>query len=479
MDLDKEIKNLISIDGKRNSEKKKSVAIKYNKSQLIDDEDSAAEVEISIYNLLCGNYSIVQEVIGKYEMGPRLFMDDKRTPSIFEHCKETNTYSQLQEMHVVSAVYHWYNESCKKSDIMSENTVGFGTCKKSVQAWLYQYNPSKNTRIMKDFPKQTRFKSDNKACFKRLDYDPIEVDDLLMTAPLFHSMLSRMKNSEAFCKIIGGMLDEKPNRKQSIWLWGPTDGGKSVIQKLVMKIVGGLGNTAVLTSDDFRGNHWKEPLVGKELWLVNEASVKFINSSSYKALTGDGTHQINPKGRAAYTVELRGHFLFTSNDKPAVENDPAIINRIIPCFIAPISASERMEEEDLWQILDKEIPYIVGYCLNKYKNNGSKKIECDKSSLLEGIEDSEWSIKNIFDRWFAYDETHDEKDPDVTCVEFQQLIDPQGNVHSQLAKKMKKFVEDKYGSKTNYQKRHKGKNTRWITNIRKLTAKERADICGF
>lgn len=469
MDLTKDLDNLISIDSA-----KREVKDKFKKTSKV--EMNLDSIERGIYHLLCGRPNSLQEISDNLDTPFYIYFDEKNVPVILMHNDSDNTYNIMLENHVASYLYNNVNDALVAKG-MDDYLVPLSGCMKAVMAWMYQPNPSVNLKIVKEYPYQSRFMSDPERCYKRLNYDPVYAD-VLNNAPIFSEMLSRLSNHEAFCKMIGKMWIPDADRKQSIWLWGAADSGKSILQRLVMMICGGIGNTCVLSPEDFRGNHWKEPLVSKKLWLVNEATTKFVNSSAYKALTGDGTHQINPKGRSAYVAELKGVFLFSSNDKPALNADPALWVRIIPCYIAPF-IGQKKDEEQLLRELQKEIPYIVGYCIQKYVKSGQSRIECDNSDLKKSQEESDWDLQNIFDSLFVVDEKHDASNPDVTCAEFQMLVDPKGNRHSQLAKLMRTFVERKYGCNTSHMKRHKGLNTRWITGIRKLTYAERQKMLGI
>ncbi len=106
------------------------------------------------------------------------------------------------------------------------------------------------------------------------------------------------------------------------------------------------------------------------------------------------------------------------------------------------------------------------------------RVDCDTTELVESIEDSQFELQTTFDKWFCVDESSTEENPDVMCIEFQQILDPSGTRQSVIVRDMKKFIQDKYNCKVGFAKRHKGKNTKWISGIRKLTTKEKLDLWG-
>lgn len=470
MDLTKDLNNLVKIESA-----KKDITGKYRKSSKGQDiEISYSEFEMGIYQMLCGKFSVIEQITGKLDEEYWIYLDEKRVPTIMRHDKERNVYQIVLEEHLASYLFDFINSRLNEN--LVEEVVTWSSCLKSVNSWMYQFNSKYNNRIIKEYPKITAFKSDDTIPFQRLSYDPIECNELFFNAPIFFEMLTRMTNSEAFCKFIGKMWVRGSDRKQSVWLWGAADSGKSQIAWLMKEIVGGSLNTAVLTDKDLGGSHFKEPLINKQLWLVNEAPVKLINSSSYKSLTGDGTHQINPKGRSAYVAELKGVFLFSSNEKPVLKDDDALWARIIPCGIRKLE-SKMMDEDELRELLKKEIPYIVGYCIKKFKENGKVRIDCDQTSIKEAVEETEFELQNIFDQHFAVDDNCIEN-PTLSCAEFQKIVDPHSHYNAGRAKVMRDFIEKKYGCKFGVRKRIEGSQTRCITGIRKLTYKEKLDLMG-
>ena len=442
-----------------------------------DKKLAGASLEKIIYDLLCRDHrdNLVSRIPLKFNY--YIHFSSVGDPIILKHNKSDDTFSIVVENFVVTDIFHEFNEWVKcfgkstKLPLVSSSVI-----LSAVRSWSYQNNPKINGMILQDFPVQTRFKSEKGTCFTRLEYDPLKVDNLESQAPIFSKMLKRMSNSDAFVKKVGSFFDREGYRKQSLWLYGPSDGGKSAIQKLMQIAMGGTCNSVALTPGSMRNSFFKEMLVGKSLWLIREASAKFLNSEEYKSLTGDETHMINPKGRRMFSVDLAGHLVFSSNEKPEIRNEDALIRRVIPCLCSPVPDSEKMAEVELFARLEKEIPYIVGYCIEKYAEVGRKFIEFDDTELMEAIEDGESGFDDLLGRDFAFDSSKVGHDAEVYSSYLNMTLFPNAKPQSKDVLDFRKWLQSK-GCKCGVMIRKKGQSPkRYITGIRKLTSAEYADM---
>lgn len=456
-------KNIISFKGKKRT--------KFDSTQ---EKISAVDKETIIYELLCGNLNIAEDLGIDLELDYYLHYGEAGSPVIMRRNKVDDTYQILEENYLVSDIFERFNRYIRdKGDEYPKYLISTTMIMRGVIAWVYQNNRWVNKRILEKMPVQTRFKSEEGPCFTRLGYDPIKSEDLESEAPIFYGMLKRMSNSEAFVRKVGSFFDREGYRKQSIWLYGNTDGGKSAIQNLVQMMMGGTSNSVALTTESLRSPFFKEMLVGKSLWMVREADAKFLNTDEYKSLTGDEMHLINPKGRRMYSVTLHGHWVFSSNDKPAIRNEDALIERVIPCLCQPVPLSEQIDSVRLNRLLEEEIPYIAGYCIEKYSEHGRKKIDFDKTELEEAIEEAEWEMQAMFDSHFAFDETKDKGAATVTSSMLNAVINPGGHSNDQFSRKFREFLKRKYGCDIGYAKKVEGRTQRYVTRIRRLKLSER------
>lgn len=378
----------------------------------------------------------------------------------------------MKPANVASKLFMWFNNSIVDED---SDKISIKSATSAVQAWSNHIDDF-NQSIISDPPAIFKFKSQKGLTFCRVGYDPIVPDDVAEKCPTFVKMISRMGNSKAFVQKVGSMFDDDGMRKQSLWLWGPTNGGKSVVQSLLSKMVGGERACVTFTPADMRGQFWKQPLVGKKIWMVREARATFLNTPEYKSLTGDGAHLINPKNAPAFHATLEGHMVFASNEEPEVERDDAVIDRIIPVHMKAIEEEGLLEEKELWRRLDAEIPYIAGYCISEYEKTGKKKIACDKGDIYDAIAHREADISEFFDVHFKVDEN---------CVRSGARIDSEAflgrlgfgksDYNNKTVRAMRKFMKDRYDIKPRQYRRtpNEARNTwyeglNWRVDVRDL-----------
>lgn len=276
------------------------------------------------------------------------------------------------------------------------------TMKKALQVverWAYR-----NQELV-PLPRPWGFRSEPEVCFNRLTYDPIHVDFLNLSAhaPMFYSILQRVKNTQAFCAMIGSIFFPEASRKQILWLWGPTGGGKSQLAVLLKALLG----TAAYTYDneDFKDAFWKSSLLDKRTIYIDECDSKFLRGSSFKAVTGSGTKRINPKNKNAFEASINAIFFASSNEPPNIPNDPALISRVVPCWVSPLS-SAKIPEIEVQRILTVEAPFIAGYCMKVYKETcpNFEAISFNvKDHLQDSIDNHESEFIEIFEARFKLD----------------------------------------------------------------------------
>ncbi len=270
-------------------------------------------------------------------------------------------------------------------------------------------------------PKIAGFKSDPELVMNRLGFDPVPATilDLDEKAPVFAGMLSRVGNYEALMARIGSIFDPCADRKQAVWIYGPKDSGKSqlewVIQQLAMKY-------AVLGAEDYTDKNFKANLLNCRVGLIQEASAKFIRSDIFKSLTGDGTHAINQKYQPVFNAELPILFFAFSNESPEIPHDDSLIERVIACKMTSVPTKDRQPEFVLREALTRELPVILGACLDTYNQvERGERIPCGNEDLMASIESYEETYRDWLERRIM-------PAPDcfVTVAELQRLFELSG-----------------------------------------------------
>ena len=272
--------------------------------------------------------------------------------------------------------------------------------KEHAENWLLNHSHN----AIADLPRSVRFKSEEGMCFHRLPFDlqtVVEQPHGSMVFPAWQTILDRMTNSEAFAMRVASLFDPNASRRQIVWLSGPANCGKSVVLDAIAQLMGAAYTS--LDPSSLGSQFWKAPLVGKRLAVVNEATVKFLRTPSFKSVTGDDLHLINEKGKAQYTARIECLFFFASNDTPEVPGDDAIVSRIIDCRIAAVPPGDRRRAAEVRGELWKEMPEFLSWAWNVYEKRvgADGVIPADGGTLLEAVDDYEDEAKDFLYRHFV------------------------------------------------------------------------------
>jgi hypothetical protein len=295
--------------------------------------------------------------------------------------------------------------------------VKFSEFEKVVKRWSYG-------DAMLDLPKCIGFKSDPELVMNRLSFDPKFEFDYKEFCPTFFKLIenidkkqikidvevaddkqkTKISNSDALCMRIGSIYDLRADRKQAIWCYGEKDSGKSQIAWLVAELAG-RANAAQLDGNWDKDGYGKAALIGKRVAVVGEAPSKFLRSDDFKSLTGDSIHMIREKYKGGYSAKINCLFFFSSNEEPKVPHDTALIERIITCHMSPPDAKDRIPEFEMRALLSAELPYIAGYCIERYNSIPvGTRIPCDKTDLLAVIDNYEGEYLDFLDHLFVFQE---------------------------------------------------------------------------
>lgn len=313
--------------------------------------------------------------------------------------------------------------------------LSFRQCKDVVERWKY----SNSRKRLKDWPSPVGFKSQQGFFFSRLSFDPAD-QAILSDFPIIAEMLSRMSHPDRFCQMLGSAFDPVSSRKQVLWLYGDGNSGKSfLLNNVVSQLLGGDVGTATFSGEALSGSHWKEPLLGKSLLVVNEAASKFLRTESFKSLTGDDIHMINPKGLKMFQGQLQCRVFFSSNEQPEIPNDQAIKNRLIVCKMTEF-LGKKLRPSDLEKRIEGELAAFVRYCIDLYKRLEGEFIPTESEELTAAIESHEEELQLIFDCNFVLD-----SNSRLTSKEFQLAIQNDLTRTRISLQRFRKFIKEQYG----------------------------------
>jgi len=344
-----------------------------------------------------------------------------------------------------------------KKDPKFKSATG-STYDKAIDIW------SKETDSLVSPPRHVAFLSEEIDTFRRLPFDPDRTTDdfnVQERCPFMYSFMRRINtNADALIARIGSQFFETYNRKQSIWLWGSSNAGKTTFLDIIANLYGGDDAIADMDADDFDSPHFAEDLVGKSMLRMEENEPRFLRGNKFKRITGQRSLSVNPKGKKKYTVPMHFTVWSTSNFEPEVGHDTAIHERIIVCHINDLDG-EKLSHEQIKELVEPELSAFVGYCMNIYEQNSKNGIiKCSKEELKEIADRFETPSQLVFEKFF------EKRDGcfEVTWTMFVSAIEEECRNRRISTKAIKQYAE-RIGCKFD-QKKQGGTNGRVFHNMR-------------
>jgi hypothetical protein len=316
---------------------------------------------------------------------------------------------------------------------------------------------------MPEMPRHVAFLSEDVDTFRRLPFDPDRTTDdfnVQERCPFMYSFITRVDtNVEALIARIGSQFFTHYNRKQSIWLYGSSNAGKTTFLDIISDLYGGVEAIADMDVDDFNSPHYAEDLVGKSMLRMEENEPRFIRGNRFRKITGQRYLSVNPKGKKKYTVPMHFTVWSTSNFEPEVGHDTAIHERLIVCHIKDLDG-EKLSYEQIKKIVEPELPFFVGYCMNVYEQHSKNGIiQNSKEELREIADRFETPSQIIFEKYFEKKEGCFE----VTWKMFESAVEEDCRM-KKISKKAVKQYAERIGCKFD-QKKQNGENNKVFHNM--------------
>jgi putative DNA primase/helicase len=168
--------------------------------------------------------------------------------------------------------------------------------------------------------------------------------------------------AEWFGYVISGLL----NLHKILLMVGPTRGGKGVIARILMDLVG-RQNTAGPTLHSLGGDFGLAPLIGKPLAVISDA--RFVGKNSnvvverLLSISGEDTLTVNIKYKEQWTGKLPCRLHVISNELPKLgDASTAIVGRIV--LLLTSRSWLRCEDYTLEKDLRAELPGILNWALD-------------------------------------------------------------------------------------------------------------------
>jgi hypothetical protein len=297
--------------------------------------------------------------------------------------------------------------------------LDYERCVKIIKTWAISHND------VRDLPNIYGYKSDKDLVRCRLDYDKVDMFDsnlLDILCPQYAEFRTRWSAPEDTDAFLGSILDLKSDRKQILWCYGESNGGKSQIENLVKKLVGE-NNVKTITPKGLKDNFCGVIFSRSRVVIINEADAKFIGSEDFKAITGDDEMMVREIYQQPNWLKLNCKIICLSNNKPIVPDDPAFKNRMIINKIDEIPFEKRKSKHEVMENWTKEVPSIAGYVTKSYQDMcpGHKTIPHDiKTHLQPIIDEANADYLNFCEKYF---EIGDEKNDWVETLKVNKMVE--------------------------------------------------------
>jgi hypothetical protein len=221
-------------------------------------------------------------------------------------------------------------------------------------------------------------------------------------APHWHDILMRCSNPEMFCAFLGSLFDRDSDLQHYLWMYGAGQNSKSTILNVLHWAFGPTYCSSMVLNDD---KFWTYDILNKRIVAFADCKEGFIESHTFKSLTGGDLIRIEPKGKQAYNIKPTCKLIFASNARPEISNTIADKRRIIMCSFEPIKGEPMQHYPDL---LKNEAFYFFNYCFHIYKKNsinGKLIYNYNESIDIQGlVEESNAEYERVFKNSFVLDE---------------------------------------------------------------------------
>jgi hypothetical protein len=323
---------------------------------------------------------VVFDILESELKGKFLIMEDERgrRGQIIE-VADDNSVKISSESKIISQI----------SKILLERTGTFmitDKVKRHAEGWIHITEP-----FVGDI-KPVGFKSEPGFAFHKLDFDPASGK-----SPIFDEFLARTTNNEELCAFIWSLFEPESDTQQYLWLYGDGGNGKSSLGDFLSQCLGSsyMSKNGV---NAYNNKNFSSTLIGKRLAVFEDSnSTKFVQSGTFKELTGGGLVEVEAKYEHAYSTRLFVKFMFLSNFEPEISSKQADLRRLILCHVGPITGEVNPHYK---QLLWEERSAILFKCqqaYNKLNNKGLIKVKTLPN--LNIAADSELPFHAVFEEY--------------------------------------------------------------------------------
>ncbi|OJE31221.1 hypothetical protein A9490_24745 [Bacillus thuringiensis] len=221
-------------------------------------------------------------------------------------------------------------------------------------------------------------------------------------------------------EMIGSLFYKRQNPRGIFIMVGSGKNGKSVIGKMLNKIIGKDNTSSTSLKSLIDDKFSRVSLMNKALNFCGDIDASYFNESGdFKALTGDDVVRVEFKGENSFDFLNRARLVFSANKLPKFKDDTeAITSRMN--FINMPYKPDYDEVEELIQSYEEEIEILITCAINMFTGvlekdewtipDASKELKekwiSNSNSVMKFIDeccvlgsDSDWGAKKTFDAY--------------------------------------------------------------------------------
>jgi hypothetical protein len=212
-------------------------------------------------------------------------------------------------------------------------------------------------------------KSNPAVCRNRLPYDieSLDFDEAMTKAPTWKTYFDRTNDALSICQYIYEVCTAQGSYKQSLWLHGVTNAGKSTLAIVIKEIFKHEKACVVLNpKTELSHGHTRfliAKMHGSALVCWDDSPASLASNEEFKAITGSRLQSCEEKGRRAVPVTLSCRHMVTSNSRPEYRlDDEKEANAMATRFVeVEITEAEPPEDWEAWkEALKKEFRWVLG-----------------------------------------------------------------------------------------------------------------------
>lgn len=262
-----------------------------------------------------------------------------------------------------------------------------------------------DSKLLTEQPKNFSWQPEELA-FKKFNADAVAPGP----TPTWDEFVQRLNYPNVFRAWVWALFEPTNNIRQTMWLTGAGNDGKSAVQKALREIFGTQHVYDCKKGDE--GRIWfQDSVYGKG--LVNYADCDnphLLNQQAIKQLTGGDATSIEGKGVSAFSGEIYAKLFVSSNMPPKINPDIAAqISRLIRLKLQPIAEGAPKDEQFKARLVAESYAFLY-QCREQYEkhiNVGNDELmlppELDEEIRNECAEEDYYITEDFIENCIEFD----------------------------------------------------------------------------